>query len=184
MTRVTSALLLTTIAISAAGKEYTLYPEFTARKVVFSAPPGMPAAVQSPDCELMFRVHRSALLPEATIRVQRLYGDENPTDPKGYVEAFATRINISVTTVDGAPKIINDTPKPEITQVDTSNGSETHNAPIWCIRAEKHHDYLITELLDEEIQVQITFEALDADELLPKVRAFKAFTKSVRIVAR
>src|SRR5437667_8448600 len=183
MTRVGITLLFVGFAVSALAKEYQLYPEFSQRKVVFSAPPGMPHVINSPYRELMFRASRSVLLPQVTIKVDRLYG-ENPSDPKDYVEDFAATINYTVTEVDGAPKIVKDSPEPEITQVDESNGSATHGAPIWCIRADKHHDYLITELIDQEIQVEITFEALDADELLPKIAAFKTFTRSVRIVRR
>ena len=183
MTRIGIAGLMIMFALAASAKQYVLYPEFSARKVVFSAPPDMPHVFESPYREVTFRARRSVLPPQLTIRVERLYG-ENPSDPKDYVEDFAATINIAVTEVDGAAKLIKDSPEPEITEVDASNGSPIHSAPIWCVRTEKHHDYLITELIDQEIQIQITFEALDADELLPKIATFKAFTKSVRIVPR
>jgi hypothetical protein len=183
MTRVSIAGLIIMFALPASAKQYALYPEFSARKVVFSAPPSMPHVFESPYRELTFRARRSVLPPQLTIRVERLYG-ENPSDPKDYVQDFAATVNITVTEVDGAAKIIKDSPEPEITEVDASNGSLTHSAPIWCIRTEKQHDYLITELIDQEIQIQITFEALDADELLPKIAALKVFTQSVRIVPR
>jgi hypothetical protein len=184
MTRSSIAGLMIMFALTASAKQYELYPEFSARKVVFSAPPGMPHVFESPYCELTFRDRRSFLPPQLTIRVQRLYGEENSSDPKDYVEAFARTINIAVTEVDGAPKIIQDSPEPQITEVDASNGSSTHRAPIWCVRTDEHHDYLITELIDQEVQIQITFEALDADDLLPKIAAFKVFTKSAHIVPR
>jgi hypothetical protein len=192
MVRIIVAVLIAGIAGSASAKEYELFPEFSTRKVIFHAPPGMPQVFTSPYRELMFRASGPALLPEAKISVSRIYGPKHQS-PKYCVREFASMIDeISSITASKAPlKLtpkgaleIKDVPKSKVIEVAASNGSAIGHAPLWCIRSRKHNDYLITELIDGEIQIEITLQAPDEDVLLPMIPALRSFIGSVRIVPR
>ena len=59
--------------------------------------------------------------------------------------------------------------------------TEIHCEPIRCAA---YHDFFITEHIDGDIQVEITLEALDADELVDKMKTLKTLVSSVRILVK
>jgi hypothetical protein len=162
----------------ALAKEYRITPQYSGgRKVIFETPPGWVQGAVSPDGnEIIFRQPDVSWLPELSIIVRHLYG-EHSSESKHYIKNF-------VIWLDAAQKTTgqNDSPKPELTEVESSNGSTSHNAAIWCVRCAAYHDYFITELIDGDIQVEIFLEAPDADELVDKVNALKTLVSSVRIL--
>src|SRR5437016_3360466 len=103
----------------ASAKEYTITPQYSGgRKVVFKTPPGWKQGAVSPlGDEIIFRPPSIAWLPQLSITVRHLYG-QNPSDPQDYVEDF-------VSFLDAVPKAMGqkDSPKPELTKVESFDAS-------------------------------------------------------------